>query len=296
VAVSYDRAFVAASEAGVFEFDVTDPADPTVTSQIYAASSALEVTGSGGMLYVADQRLGLLVADARYQGDFNFMGEAMNIYSNPVRVRIAGEGVLLLNGSGHLYLAPQACSALTPNFLSSFDASAEPGHVSLTWHTSADGDFRLTARLQSREWEVPWTRLGDGFYAAPDAEPALAAGGTVTYTLSWRPVDGAWQVLAVRVVELPSPLTRLLPAHPNPFNPRVSVAFTLERPEKVSLTVHDLAGRLVARLAGGTHPAGMSELTWDGQDQRGRPLPTGTYFLRLQAGDRCLSERVTLVR
>lgn len=298
ISVAYNRAFVAANEAGIFEFDVTNAAAPNVTNQIPAASSALEVVGSGGMLYVADRRLGLIVADARYQNDLYFMGEVMNIYSNPVRVRIAGTGVLLLNGSGDLYLAPQACSALTPNLLASFSASAVAGRVSLSWCTLADGDgeFRVTARLQNREWEVPWTRLGDGFYAANDDRPALAAGGTVTYTLSWRPTGGAWEILTARVVQLPSPLTVLLPPHPNPFNPRVTVAFTLERSQKVSLTVHDVAGRLVTRLASGAFPAGISELTWDGQDQRGHLLPSGTYFVRLQAGDRSLTERVTLVR
>ena len=38
------------------------------------------------------------------------------------------------------------------------------------------------------------------------------------------------------------------PAYPNPFNPSTSIGFTLDRPGRVLLTVHDVAGRRVCTL------------------------------------------------
>ncbi len=41
----------------------------------------------------------------------------------------------------------------------------------------------------------------------------------------------------------------------------------------------------------------VSRLTWDGADQSGRALPSGTYLLRLEAGGRVLARQTaTLVR
>jgi len=48
----------------------------------------------------------------------------------------------------------------------------------------------------------------------------------------------------------------LLSAWPNPFNPSTTLAFQLEGPGPVRLTIHDLAGREVARLADGPLSAG----------------------------------------
>lgn len=78
----------------------------------------------------------------------------------------------------------------------------------------------------------------------------------------------------------------VLTAAPNPFNPRVEISFTLPGATGgVRLTVFDLAGRLVRDLAVGALPAGSQTFTWDGQDQDGHAVPSGSYFCRLDLGD-----------
>ena len=64
----------------------------------------------------------------------------------------------------------------------------------------------------------------------------------------------------------------------------------------VALTLHDVAGRAIRRLAGGPQLAGFHSVVWDGKDEQGRSLPAGVYFCRLQAGGTNQSKRVTLVR
>jgi hypothetical protein len=297
VAYVNGRVYVTAGEGGICEFNVMDPAHPLLSNTNQAATAFLDVATASGMLYIADQKLGLLVADGRWQDSGHIDGQVWDIYSNPVRVRATQDVVLLLNGSGHLYSAWRSCSTTTGNQVSGFEATVTSGSTSLTWRSSGEpGDFRLVAHAGQREWEVAIQSLGDGRYGATDTAPILAAGGTVTYTLSWRPAGGVWQVVATREVGLPSPRTSLLAPYPNPFNPQVTVAFTLDHPQQARLTVHDLAGRLVVWLADGIFPAGLTERIWNGQDARGRPMPTGTYFLRLQTGDRVLTKRVTMVK
>jgi len=53
----------------------------------------------------------------------------------------------------------------------------------------------------------------------------------------------------------------------------------------VRLTVFDLRGRKVAELVNRVQPGGSYSVAWNGRDSRGRPVPSGVYFYRFQAGD-----------
>ena len=88
----------------------------------------------------------------------------------------------------------------------------------------------------------------------------------------------------------------LLPLRPNPTNGSTTIRFLLPRPEKVSLRVYDVSGRLVRKLAEGKFASGESRFDWDGQSDGGLPVSGGVYFVRLQAGDQARTERLVLVR
>jgi sugar lactone lactonase YvrE len=93
-------------------------------------------------------------------------------------------------------------------------------------------------------------------------------------------------------VERPAPR-----CFPNPFNPRTTIAFTMDRPGPVQLAIHDASGRLVRNLMQGEYrPAGRQEVSWDGRDEGGRPLPSGVFFYRLAADGRVATGRMTLLR
>jgi flagellar hook assembly protein FlgD len=47
------------------------------------------------------------------------------------------------------------------------------------------------------------------------------------------------------------------------------------------LEIYDAAGRLVRSMALGDLDAGPGHVRWDGHDDEGAPLPSGTYFYRL---------------
>jgi hypothetical protein len=89
---------------------------------------------------------------------------------------------------------------------------------------------------------------------------------------------------------------RLAPNHPNPFNPRTTIAFSLAGPATVDLRIHDLTGRLVTVLRHGHETAGSHAVIWEGRDQRGRTMPSGTYFYRLRVGNRTETRAMQLVR
>ena len=69
-------------------------------------------------------------------------------------------------------------------------------------------------------------------------------------------------------------------AVPNPFNPRTTVAFEMARAGAATVEIFDLRGRRVRSLRG-EWPAGPVRATWEGNDDQGRALPSGTYLLRV---------------
>ena len=74
----------------------------------------------------------------------------------------------------------------------------------------------------------------------------------------------------------------LRPNCPNPFNPATTVSYVLQYPTPVTLTVHDVSGRVVATLADAQDAgAGVHSILWRGQSDDGALLPSGVYFLRL---------------
>jgi len=74
--------------------------------------------------------------------------------------------------------------------------------------------------------------------------------------------------------------------YPNPFNPMTNFSFMLERADHVSLRVFDMRGRQIRTIVDGNLAAGeyTNVYSWDGRDQSGRPVNSGTYFYRLTTG------------
>jgi aminopeptidase N len=84
---------------------------------------------------------------------------------------------------------------------------------------------------------------------------------------------------------------------PNPFNPVTTITFHLAESRSVRLDIHDLAGRLVRNLVAESRGAGDHQVRWDGTDDRGRAVASGTYYARLQgAGVDPQVKAMTLVR
>jgi hypothetical protein len=58
-----------------------------------------------------------------------------------------------------------------------------------------------------------------------------------------------------------------------------------------------MSGRLIRRLVvSKVIPAGTRETIWNGTDDLGRPVASGTYFYRLTAGGYSETRRMVLVK
>jgi len=89
----------------------------------------------------------------------------------------------------------------------------------------------------------------------------------------------------------------LHPAYPNPFNPTTTISIDLPRQGAVGLRIFDISGRLVRALMDGeVCDQGRHEAVWDGRDNGGKQMSSGTYFYRLQTGSYSETKRMMLVK
>ena len=95
--------------------------------------------------------------------------------------------------------------------------------------------------------------------------------------------------------------TALLANYPNPFNPETWIPYQLAEPADVTLTIYDINGQLVRRLAVGHQAAGMYRnrsraIYWDGRNQLGESVASGLYFYTLTAGEFTETRRMLILK
>jgi hypothetical protein len=89
----------------------------------------------------------------------------------------------------------------------------------------------------------------------------------------------------------------LLQNYPNPFNPATTIRFSVPGEGRVQLAIYDLLGRRVRTLLDGNLSGGVHAIRWDGRDERGIAVGSGTYFYRLSAGSGLVqTRRLTLLK
>jgi hypothetical protein len=83
---------------------------------------------------------------------------------------------------------------------------------------------------------------------------------------------------------------------PDPSRGGCAVAFVVPRPALTKLVIYDVAGRLVKTLVNIGMVAGPHTIRWEGTDDSGTRVPSGTYFARLSAGGETRSTRMVNLR
>lgn len=90
--------------------------------------------------------------------------------------------------------------------------------------------------------------------------------------------------------ELPTEFA-LSPPYPNPFNSTTSISFGLPGQSPLTVTIHDITGRLVETLINGNKTAGRHTVTWEAKG-----YTSGLYFIRINAGDYTDTQKLMLIK
>ena len=91
-------------------------------------------------------------------------------------------------------------------------------------------------------------------------------------------------------------VTALLQNSPNPFNPMTNIAFSVAQRSRVAIAIYDVGGRRVATLIDEEMEPGVFSVSWDGRDEYGREVASGTYFVRMTTEASHFERKMTLMR
>ena len=79
--------------------------------------------------------------------------------------------------------------------------------------------------------------------------------------------------------------------YPNPFNPSTQVSFSLPVDSHVHLAAFDVRGKEVDVIFEGAQSIGQHSYTWNASN-----LPSGVYYIRLQAGEMVTSQKALFIK
>lgn len=172
-----------------------------------------------------------------------------------------------------------------------------------TLATAATYDRQVVALIH-RGWTWTVAYNPGGGYVTGDGTIDFTEGLRITAVnvppgVTWTSESGQFLTAVAGVGDdrAAAPAPQLYQNHPNPFNPRTTIAFDLPRDCRVNLGIYDLSGRLVKTLlAGEAMTAGRRQRIWFGRDDAGAQVATGVYFYRLEADGAVETKAMTLMK
>jgi hypothetical protein len=84
--------------------------------------------------------------------------------------------------------------------------------------------------------------------------------------------------------------------YPNPFNHSTTIRYSVPENSFISIKVFDILGKEVKTLIESAVPAGQYSISWDGTDNNGRVVGSGSYFYQLKTADHTYTRSMSLVK
>jgi len=84
--------------------------------------------------------------------------------------------------------------------------------------------------------------------------------------------------------------------YPNPFNPSTIISYSLPKNSFVTLKLYDMLGREIKTLINTEMNSGKHSVEWNGDDNSGRKVSSGTYLYRMVAGNFTEAKKLTLIK
>ncbi|MBK9333345.1 MAG: DUF4331 family protein [Ignavibacteria bacterium] len=88
----------------------------------------------------------------------------------------------------------------------------------------------------------------------------------------------------------------LLQNYPNPFNPSTQIKYNLLKADNVDIKIYDILGKEVRSLVNEKLTAGEKVVVWDGRNNSGEAVASGTYFVKLVTSSGVDSKKMMLLK
>lgn len=84
--------------------------------------------------------------------------------------------------------------------------------------------------------------------------------------------------------------------YPNPFNPSTSIPYSLTSADHVWLKIYDITGSEIFSQDLGYQSSGAKTVYWNGKNNAGQSVTSGTYFFYLQGSYRSEVRKMTIIK
>ncbi len=196
-----------------------------------------------------------------------------------------------------------------PVELSSFTAVFNKNKVVLAWETATEISnyrFEIEKSLDSKKLtDINFSKIGfvEGQgnsnspkqYSFIDENPV---NGNYLYRLKQIDNNGDFtysENIAVTINVLPIEYS-LSQNYPNPFNPTTNIKFGLPNAENVKIIIYNMLGQEIKTLINQTLNAGTYTLIWNGENDFGVMVTSGTYLYRIITDNYTETKKLMLIK
>ena len=155
----------------------------------------------------------------------------------------------------------------------------------MVWYRSNPGAVTTDQVDMDRRSRAFWSDSLDCSYVS-DSKALLGSDGQPVGDTNWNSILTSVETKSVVPVDF-----SLSQNYPNPFNPVTTINFSLDKTEKVTLTVYNALGREVAVLVNGRKNAGSHDVTFDSAQ-----LTSGIYFYTLKTETNVVTKKMILIK
>jgi len=196
---------------------------------------------------------------------------------------------------------------LTPVELSSFTAVNNQGVIKLEWRTQSETEnlgflmYRSEAKdgvyQQISEGMIPGAGTTATAHAYLFEDHNTTANQIYYYKLADVDYNGRLRMHGPVEVMASAPSEYLLEQnYPNPFNPETRLSFSLKEAGFTTLTIFNLNGQEIRSLIAKHLNAGSHSCSWDGKDQHGRTMSSGTYLYKLRVNGHEVTKKMEFLK
>jgi len=84
--------------------------------------------------------------------------------------------------------------------------------------------------------------------------------------------------------------------YPNPFNPTTNIQYDIPKASDVKIVIYNILGQPVRTLVNERKEAARHYITWDGKNDQGVTVATGTYIYQIHAGEFSATKKMNLLK
>jgi len=212
---------------------------------------------------------------------------------------IYGSAISFVNGS---------LNFVVPVELSLFNAIMKQGQVLLEWRTETETN-NFGFEIQRSETGSEFTKIGFIPGRQTTSQPQRyvysdcdISSGDFFYRLKQIDTDGSFHFSETRTVTIAAPKdVRMSGCYPNPFNPATTIPYEIGDAgiglQRVQLIIFNSLGEKVRVLVNDEMRAGFYSVKWDGKNDHGDRVASGTYLGFLSVNGRVgQSMKMTFLR